>query len=57
MNDFAEDGRRATCPCCGVRELKAKLYWVRDRLMCEGCGRDEIKEWNVMAATPPQVTQ
>lgn len=44
--EWAEDNRLAACPQCQSRVGKAQLYVVRDAVMCEGCGRDLIREWN-----------
>lgn len=53
MNDWAEDNRLAVCPVCGVREAKMRLYYVCNRLMCNGRGQDEIRLWNEAVLSPP----
>lgn len=48
LNDAGENTRQRICPSCG---LHAKLYKIRDKEICEGCGRDEIKKWNALVNT------
>jgi len=56
-NEWAEDNRLTVCLRCGVREGSAQLYWVRNELICEGCGRDEIRGWNEAVLAPPYPPQ
>ena len=43
LDDHEQDHRHKPCPKCG---LLTRLYKIHDEKMCEGCGRDKIREWN-----------
>lgn len=41
--DGEQDHQLRTCQVCGVHD---RLYTVRNRQLCEGCCRDEIRTFN-----------
>jgi predicted Fe-S protein YdhL (DUF1289 family) len=44
--DDGEDRRLKPCPICRAHIGRADLWELSGRVMCQGCGRDEVIAWN-----------
>lgn len=53
--ETGEDRRLTPCPICRARVGRAGLWSLLGAIMCEGCGRDQIREWNRLTVEESEV--